>query len=80
MVTELQQPHKDVFDLLERATDVLVNGSKDRQRDGKAVFYLAGEYMKQGGGHKSSNWKVNFSVNDVLTLNRHVGLWSATLR
>jgi len=62
MATELQQPHKDVYKLLERASEVLVNGSKERLREGKAIYCIAGEFTKQGGGRKSLNWKARWFV------------------
>jgi hypothetical protein len=49
-----------------------VNGTKERERNGKAVYHIAGEFMKQGGGKKSLNWKVNYLLQ--LFTCRHVGL------
>jgi len=62
-ITEfITNPHKVVYDLLERTVEVLVNGTKERERTGKAVYHIAGEFMKQGGGKKSLNWKVRWFV------------------
>jgi len=55
-------PQRGVYELLERALDSLVNGTKERERNGKAVYHIAGSFMKQGGGKKSLNWKTRWFV------------------
>jgi len=63
---ELPQPHKQAYYWLERASEVLINGSKERLREGKAIYHIAGEFTKQGGGRKSLNWKNRwFVVSDT---------------
>jgi len=40
----------------------LNNGQKERQRTGKAIYNIAGEFTKQGGSYKS--WKTRWFVVD----------------
>jgi len=64
--TEYGTSTTELYQLLEHCLDPLINNAKQRERNGSAVYHVAGEFTKQGGGKKSLNWKVRwFVVNDT---------------
>mmetsp|Transcript_2105 Transcript_2105/g.2786 ORF Transcript_2105/g.2786 Transcript_2105/m.2786 type:complete len:524 (-) Transcript_2105:51-1622(-) len=60
--TEKTQDEALITKLLSICMSQLTSGQKDRNRTGKAIYHLAGEFTKEGGSHKS--WKTRWFVVD----------------
>jgi len=60
--TKNGEPTVVAYRLVDYCVQQLIDTPKDRMKDGKAAYHVAGNYMKHGGSYKS--WKARFFVCD----------------